>query len=158
VVLDVALLDEEHDAGDAGHGEGAVGEEGDGDVQFRPWLERLGRGPGDRRSAVEGGDDPGELEEEDEGRGEQPEQREPVGGSEEEVDEGHRPGEEDEDLRQAGDGAAPVDLAAQVEEAGLEDEAEGDGDEVPARLAVAPGGEAEQRVDDAAQEEGARDG
>lgn len=129
VVFEAFIKDEKHDSGDGGEGECAVGEDGHGAVGFTPeggfgswdglWIELAGK---------EGED----LEENDEGGGENAEQGDAVDWANEDVEEGEGPGKEGGNFRDAVDGAGGAHFSADAEVAELADKGGGHPADCPA--------------------------
>lgn len=132
VLLQQVLLEEVHDAGDAGEGEGGVGDERDGGMKLEDPID----GPGFGRN-VDGEEQGDELNGGDEGGGEDAEEGEAVGGTDEEVEQDDAPADEDEDFEKVGEGASGDGLATEVEEGRLEGKAGHHWQEVP--VALLPG-------------------
>ena len=149
VGLQLPLLDEVHDAGHEGEGEGAIGDNRDGGVGLQPGM---GDGAGARPGrAVDGSDEGERLEDEGERRGENTQKREAIGRADDEVEQHHGPAQENEHLEEIGQRAGIERMAAHNEETGLEGEAARHRGEIdPGRLIPAPAqdehgmGEAEQ--------------
>lgn len=150
VGFELAFEHEIHAAGHAGQGEGSVGDDGKRRVKFEPGVRSCADQLGQSGVGIEGekGDS---LDQENDWGCKNTHQRKAIGRTDDHVDEGDRPAEEDEDLEEVGDGAAPDLLPAQVQENGLEQHPARDGDEVKFRRANELPPDRDQRPDEPEQ-------
>ena len=146
--LQHALLHQIHDAGDAGQGESRVGDERQRDVQLHQRIDRslrlVGRKAAHKRRHLHDGDQRCR---------EHPEQRQPEGRANEEIQQHNAPGDEDHDVRQAADGALPYLLPAQVDEAGLQSKTQRHEHKLRPRLLPRTRLERQQRLHDRAHKD-----